>query len=134
MFTDLPSATNIRNDSTICVTSFNISWDVSSGIMCGVVSYEVSISPPPIEGNAVATTLNKFFNVTRLNNNLPNVTVTVTAMNRATGTQGIDMVFTVQLPKSLGIHSYNVSLQWNLCIHDTLGPTNMYSVPIMKVS
>ena len=67
--------------SEISVTSFNISWDASNNITCGDVSYEVSISPLPIEEDAVTTTDNMFYNVTGLNNSLPNVTVTVTARN-----------------------------------------------------
>ena len=99
-FTDLSTATNIRNVSRICVTSFNISWDASNSITCGDVSYEVSISPPPIEGNAVTTTVDRFYSVTGLNNSLPNVTVTVTARNRAG--QGEAVIHHVQLPKPLG--------------------------------
>ena len=98
-FTDLPTATNIRSSST-CITSFNISWDASNSITCGDVSYEVSISPPPIEGNAVTTTVDRFYSVTGLNNSLPNVTVTVTARNRAG--QGKVMMHHVQLPELLG--------------------------------
>ena len=97
--TDLPTATNIRNLST-CLTSLNISWDASNSITCGGVSYEVSISPPSIEGNAVTTTVDRFYSVTGLNNSLPNVTVTVTARNRAG--QGGVMMYHVQLPKPLG--------------------------------
>ena len=74
---------NFKPVSEICVTSFNISWDVSNNITCGDVSYKVSISPPPIGGNAVTTTDNMFYNVTGLNSSLPNVTITVTARNRA---------------------------------------------------
>ena len=77
-FTDLPTVTNIRTVSEICATSFNISWDISNSTY-GDVSYEVSISPPPVEGNAIATTDNMFYSVTGLNNSLPNVTITVTA-------------------------------------------------------
>ena len=99
-FTDLPTAINIRNVSRICITSFNISWDASNSITCGDVSYEVSISPPPIEGNAVTTTVDRFYSVTGLNNSLPNVTVTVTARNRAG--QGEAMIFPVKLPEPLG--------------------------------
>ena len=94
---------NFRPVSEICVTSFNISWDVSSNITCGDVSYEVSISPPPIEGDAITTTDNMFYNVTGLNNNLPNVTITVAARNRA-GQGNIKTVF-VELPKPLGKHA-----------------------------
>ena len=99
-FTDLPTATNIRPVSEICVTTFNISWNVSNGIMCGDVSYEVSISPPPIEGNAIATTDNMFYSVTGLNNSNPNVTITVTASNRAG--RGNNRTILVELPKPLG--------------------------------
>ena len=99
-FTDLPTATNIRNISRICITSFNISWDASNSITCGDVSYEVSISPPPIEGNAVTTTVDRFYSVTGLNNSLPNVTVTVTARNRAG--QGEATMHLLLLPKPLG--------------------------------
>ena len=95
-------ATNITNSSRICLTSFNISWDTSNNsITCGDVSYEVSISPPPIEGNAVTTTVNRFFSVTGLNNTLRNVTVTVTARNRAG--QGEDSTFSVELPRKLSM-------------------------------
>ena len=99
-FTDLPTVTNIKNVSRICITSFNISWDASNSITCGDVSYEVSISPPPIEGNTVTTTIDRFYSVTGLNNSLPNVTVTVTARNRAG--QGEAIMHLVQLPKPLG--------------------------------
>ena len=98
-FTDLPTVTNARNTSRICVTSLNISWDVPS-ITCGDVSYEVSISPPPIEGDAVVTTVDRFLSVTGLNNSLPDVTITVTAVNRVGQRNG--SVFSVQLPRSLG--------------------------------
>ena len=104
IFTDLPTATNIRPMPEICVTSFNISWNVSNGITCGDVSYEVSISPPPIEENAVATTDNMFYSVTGLNNSLPNVTVTVTASNKAG--QGNSRTILVELPKPLGKYMY----------------------------
>ena len=98
IFTDLPTAT-VRSLST-CITSFIISWDASNSITCGDVSYEVSISPPPIEGNAVTTTVDRFYSVTGLNNSFPNVTVTVAARNRAG--QGEVMMHHVQLPESLG--------------------------------
>ena len=97
--TDLPTVTNIRNTSRVCVTSLNISWDASS-IICGDVYYEVSISPPPIEGDAVVTTVDSFLSVTGLNNSLPNVTITVTAIDRVGQRDG--GMFLVQLPKSLG--------------------------------
>ena len=86
--------------SEICVTSFNISWDVSNSVTCGDVSYEVSIYPPPIEGNAIATTDNMFYSVTGLNNSLPNVTVTVTASNKVG--RGNNRTILVELPKPLG--------------------------------
>ena len=60
----------------------------------------MSIPPPPIEGNAVTTTVDRFYSVTGLNNSLPNVTVTVTARNRAG--QGEVMMHHVQLPEPLG--------------------------------
>ena len=100
IFTDLPAATNIRPVSEICVTSFNISWNVSNSITCGVVSYDVSISPPPIEGNAIATIDNMYYSVTGLNNSLPNVIITVTASNKAG--QGNNRTILVELPKPLG--------------------------------
>ena len=97
-FTDLPKVINIRNTSRICVTYFNISWDAPN-ITCGDVYYEVLISPPPIEGDAVVTTVDSFLSVTGLDNSLPDVTITVTAINRAG--QGDGRMFPVQLPKSL---------------------------------
>ena len=100
IFTDLPTVPNIRNISRICVTYFDITWDASNSITCGDVYYEVSISPPPIEGDAKATTVDRFFDITGLNNSLPDVTITVTAINRAG--QGNGMMFPVQLPRSLG--------------------------------
>ena len=98
-FTDLPTVTNIRNTSRICVTYFTISWDAPS-ITCGDVYYEVSISPPPIEGDAVVTTVDSFLSVTGLNNSLPDVTIIVTAIDRVGQRHG--RTFLVQLPKSLG--------------------------------
>ena len=97
-FTDLPTVTNIRI-TKICVTYFDISWD-PSGITCGDVYYEVSISPPPIEGDTVVTTVDSFLSVTGLNNSLPDVIITVTAINRAG--RGDGTIFSVQLPRSLG--------------------------------
>ena len=97
-FTDLPKVINIRNTSRICVTYFNTSWD-APGITCGDVYYEVSISPPPIEGDAVVTTVDSFLSVTGLNNSLPDVTITVTAINRAG--RGDGRMFPVHLPRSL---------------------------------
>ena len=98
-FTDLPKVTNIRNTSRICITSLNISWDAPS-ITCGDLYYEVSISPPPIEGDAVTITADRFLSITGLNNSLPDVTITVTAVDRVG--QGEDRMFPVQLPRSLG--------------------------------
>ena len=107
-FTDLPTATNIRTVSEICVTSFNISWNIFNST-CGDLSYEVSISPPPVEGNAIATTDNMFYSVTGLNNSLPNVTITVTASNSEG--QGNNRTFFVELPKPrctyVSVHTYN---------------------------
>ena len=60
----------------------------------------MSISPPPIEGDAVTTTDDMFYNVTGLNNSLPNVTITVTARNRRG--QGNNRTVFVELPKPLG--------------------------------
>ena len=97
---DLPTATNIRNVSEICVTSFNISWDLSYST-CEDVTNELSISPPPVEGNAIAFTYNMFYSITGLNNNLPNVTITVTVGDR--GGQGNDSTFYVKLPKPKGM-------------------------------
>ena len=102
-FTDLPTVSYIRNTSTICVTYFNITWDAPS-ITCGDVYYEVSISPPPIEGDAVVTTVDRFLSVTGLNNSLPDVTITVTAIDRVGQRNG--SVFSVQLPRSLGKYIY----------------------------
>ena len=99
---DLPTVTNIRNVSEICVTSFNISWNISNSMTCGDVSYEVSISPPPVKGNAIATTDNMFYSVTGLNNSLPNVTITVTISNREG--QENNKTFFVKLPKSIGMY------------------------------
>ena len=99
MFTDF-STVNFIIASEICVTSFNISWDVSNNITCGDISYEVSISPPPIEGDGVTATDNMSYNVTGLNSSLPNVTITVTARNRAG--RGNNRTLFVELPKPLG--------------------------------
>ena len=98
-FTDLPTVTNIRNTSRICVTSLNILWDAPS-ITCGDIYYEVSISPPPIEGDSVVTTVDSFLSITGLNNSLPDVTITVTAIDRVGQRDG--RLLPVQLPKSLG--------------------------------
>ena len=104
-FTDLPTVTSI-NTSRICVTSLIISWDAPN-ITCGDVSYEVLVAQLPSEGDAVATTVDNvtglvdtFYNVNDLDNSLPDVTITVTATNRAG--RGDGRMFPVQLPRSLG--------------------------------
>ena len=102
VFTDIPSPINLRTVSKIRVTSFNISWNASNRITCGDVYYEVSISPPPIEQSMESiTSVNDtfYFSVTGLNNNIPDVMVTVTASNKAG--QG-NMSISVTLPKLLG--------------------------------
>ena len=99
-FTDLPSPTGLRIVSRICITFFNISWNASNRY--GDVSYEVSISPPPIEQSIEEITRIDdifYFSVTGLNNSDPDVMVTVTASNRAG--QG-NMAILVHLPPSLG--------------------------------
>ena len=78
-FTDLPTVINIRHISTICVTSFNISWDAPS-ITCGDVSYEVLVSQDLSERDPKLT-VDRFYHVTELNNSLP-VEITVTATDR----------------------------------------------------
>ena len=62
----------------------------------------MSISPPPIKGNTMATTDNKFYSVTGLNNSIPNVTITVTAISNRGG-RGNNRTFFVELPKPLGM-------------------------------
>ena len=98
-FIDLPTVTNIRNTSRICVTSLNITWDAPS-ITCGDLYYEVSISLPPIEGDTVVTTVDRFLSVTGLNINLTDVTITVTAVDRVGRGEG--GIFLAQLPRPLG--------------------------------
>ena len=99
-FTDRPTANNTGISST-CITSFNISWDASNSITCGDVSYEVSISPPPIGSEETITNItNTFYHFTGLNNNLHIFTVTVTARNRAG--QGNVTLNHLQLPEPLG--------------------------------
>ena len=117
-FTDLPTVTNVRNTSRICVTYFNISWDAPS-ITCGDVYYEVLISQPPIEGGAVEVLnvtglIDRFLHVTGLNNSLPDVTITVTAINRAG--RGDGRMFPVQLPRSLGKCCLYVRTNVHACI------------------
>ena len=55
----------------------------------------MSISPSPIEGDAVVTTVNSFLSATGLNNSLPDVTITVTAIDRVG--QRNDNAFVLQL-------------------------------------
>ena len=105
-FTDLSTVTNIRNTSTICVTYFDISWDAPS-ITCGDVYYEVLISQSQIEGEAVevlnVTGLNNsFLSVIGLDNNLPDVTITVTAIDRVGRRNG--SMYSVQFQRSLGMY------------------------------
>ena len=101
IFTDLPLPINLRNVSTICVTFFNISWNAFNGITCGDVSYEVLVYQSSIgQSMEEITRINDtFYSITGLNNNDPDVMVTVTASNRAG--QG-NMSITVRLPPSLG--------------------------------
>ena len=106
---DLPSPVDLRTASEICVTFFNISWNASNRITCGDVSYNVSVFPLPIEQSMEQITRADdtfYFSVTGLNNSDPNVTITVTASNRAG--QG-NMSIPVRLPESLGkccVHMY----------------------------
>ena len=84
--TDLPIVTDIRGVSTICVTYFDISW-VAPSITCEDVSYNVLISQSQIEGDAVEVLnvtglTDRLLSVTGLNNSLPDVTITVTAIDR----------------------------------------------------
>ena len=99
---DLPSPVDLKTVSRTCVTFFNISWNASNRITCRVVSYEVFGSQPQIEGrmeNITRVDDTFYFSVTGLNNSDPNVTITVTASNRAG--QG-NMSISVRLPESLG--------------------------------
>ena len=99
---DLPSPVDLRTVSRICVTFFNISWSASNRITCGAVSYEVFGSQPQIEGrmeNITRVDDTFYFSVTGLNNSDPDVTIIVTASNRAG--QGNTSV-PVRLPESLG--------------------------------
>ena len=64
----------------------------------------MSISQPPIEGDAVEVLnvtglVDRFLHVTGLNNSLPDVTITVTAINREGRRNG--MMYLVELPRSL---------------------------------
>ena len=127
--TDLGTVTNIRSTSRICVTYFNISWDAPS-ITCGDVYYEVSISPPPIEGDAVVTTVDRFLSVTGLNNSLPDVTITVTAVDRVGQKNG--SIF-VQLLRSLGkcsTHNYTSSSLHHSLMMSSYLPCNVCSVVV----
>ena len=99
---DLPSPVDLRTVSRTCVTLFNISWNASNRITCGDVSYNVSVFPSPIEQSMEQITRVSdtfYFSVTGLNNSDPNVTITVTASNRAG--QG-NMSIPVRLPEPLG--------------------------------
>ena len=96
------------NESRICVTYFNISWDVFTNIECGNVSYEVSISPPPIDGDAVMNTTDRFFSVIGLNNSVLDIAINVTASNRAG--KGNATAFYTQLPTPLGKHYINIGI------------------------
>ena len=103
-FTDLPTVSDIRNTSKICVTSLNISWDAPS-ITCGSVYYDVSVSQSQIEGDtvevlSVTELVSRFLHVTGLNNSLPDVIVTVTAIDSVG--QRNESIVLVQLPRSLG--------------------------------
>ena len=102
MFSDLPTviSTDIKKESTICVTSLNISWNVSNSTRCGDVSYEISIFPPPVGRDPVIKTNDTSLNVTGLNYSLPDVTITVTAINRAG--RGNGSTFSEPLPRSMG--------------------------------
>ena len=104
MFSALPGVTNIRSISEICVTSLNISWNAPN-ITCGDVFYSVSVSQDSNEGNATVdrfpfvTPLNSS-NVSGLDNNLSDVTITVTAIDRVGKRNG--SIFSQQLCKSEG--------------------------------
>ena len=106
---DLPSPVDLRTVSRICVTFFNISWDASNRITCGDVSYNVQVFPSPIDRSMEQITRvgdTFYFSVTGLNNSDPDVTITVTASNRAG--QG-NMSISVRLPEPLGkcyVHTY----------------------------
>ena len=110
-FSDLPSVTNITIVSRICPTHFNISWDAPNSITCGDVYYEVLVSQSQIEGDAVVTTVDSFLSVTGLSNSLPDVTITVTAINRAG--RGDGEMFPVELPESLGkCYTYKCNIRY----------------------
>ena len=93
-FTDLPTVTNIRHISTICVTSFNISWDAPS-ITCGDVSYEVLVSQDLSEIDPKLT-VDKFYHVTELDNSLP-VEITVIATDRVGQRNGSTTVLQLRI-------------------------------------
>ena len=101
LFTDIPSPVGLRTVSKICVTYFNISWNASNRITCGDVSYNVSVFQSSIGQSMERFTRvgdTFYYSVTGLNNNDPDVMVTVTASNKAG--QG-NMSISVTLPKSL---------------------------------
>ena len=62
----------------------------------------MSISPPPIEGDAVEVlnVTDRFLSVTGLNNSLPDVIITVTAIDRVGQRNG--SIFLIQPPRLLG--------------------------------
>ena len=106
------------NVSRICVTFFDISWNAFNRTTCGNVAYYVSVFPLPIEQSMENITRvgdTFYFSVTGLNNSDPNVTITVTASNKA-GQR--NMSIPVRLPESLGKYY----------IHITTGNTYIYIV------
>ena len=115
MFSDPPTVTNIRNVSTICVTSLNITWDAPN-VTCGNVSYNVSVAQPPTEGDAITTTNITSLSITGLNYSLPDVEITVTAINRAG--RGNGRMFLVQLPRSMSKCCTYKCI--HLCLHNLL--------------
>ena len=105
-FTDLSTVRNIRNRSKICVTYIDITWDAPS-ITCGDVSYEMILSQSHSKGDAIkfltsftALVNSRMLRIAGLNNSLPDITITVTTIDRVGQRNG--SVFSVQLPKSLG--------------------------------
>ena len=97
IFTGLPIVTNVRNISTICVTSLNISWDAPS-MTCGDVSYEVLVSQDLSERDPKLT-VNRFYHVTELDNSLP-VEITVTATDRVGQRNGSISVLQLRVSES----------------------------------
>ena len=104
------------NVSRICVTFFDISWNAFNRTTCGNVAYNVSVFPLPIEQSMENITRvgdTFYFSVIGLNNSDPDVTITVTASNKA-GQR--NMSIPVRLPESLGKYY----------IHITTGNTYTY--------